>query len=106
MNNNFLSSPKKIYPSQLVLTSMRIENEIRPLFTPNDIKMEILLTKNNTKYECPICLGPGKNLCYQVSANIYFVLNVLINGRGTLRNVLYAELKSTNLFNFQIIFDK
>ena len=77
MNNNFLSSPKKIYPSQLVLTSMRIENEIRPLFTPNDIKMEISLTKNNTKYECPICLGPGKNLCFTSKCKHIFCMQCI-----------------------------
>ena len=87
----FPSHFERIHNSLLVLNSMKIENNIQPLFTRNNITNGLFRTKYDKIYECPIY--SKEIFAIQILANISFILIVFMNGKSTPKNVLCAGKK-------------
>ena len=73
----FPSHFERIHNSLLALNSMKIENNIQPLFTRKDITNELFITKYDKIYECPICLHFRKDLSYSIPCKHIFCVNCI-----------------------------
>ena len=73
----FPSTFEKFHNSKLVLNSMKIENNVKPLFTQKDIGFGLFISKNDRIYECPICLTFRRNLCYSKTCKHIFCINCI-----------------------------